>query len=245
MKTTALIALASSITATAFAGSAKETIAPAPEPAPAAPGGWFIGATYGQLSGVGIGGGDFFEEVVENEIERPIYGDESVEMGDFDFDLFSLHIGRDLGTKFLGCDVAAYLEVAYLTGDATLSSYLYQSMMPQAVANKGYSSETFDLDIIPVTLNVKLERSIFGALSVYGTAGVGYAFSDASLLGESERDGGFYAQASAGLLYNITQQFEVYGGVRWLYLGSVGIADESDLELDNDFAWEVGLRYNF
>lgn len=243
MKSSTLIALASSITATAFAGSAKETIIPAPEPAPAAPGGWFIGATYGQLNSVGIGGSDFFDQVVENEIERPLYGNEGTEVDDFDFDLFSLHVGRDLETKVLGCDVAAYLEVAYLTGDATLTAYLYNS--GGAVASTGVSSTDIDLDIIPITLNVKLERGIFGALSVYGTAGVGYAFSDASVLGESERDGGFYAQASAGLLYNVTQQFEIYGGARWLYLGSVGIADDDDLQLDNDFAWEVGLRYNF
>jgi len=234
MKTKTIIALASSITATAFAGSAKETMAPASAPAPSPSlGGWFIGGTYGQLDGVDSGFSDFSGQVVGG----------SVEFGDFDFDLYSLHIGRDFGTQVLGCDIAAYLEVAYLTGDMTAKATLFDSFGPFT------ESADFDLDIIPVTLNIKLERNLFGALSVYGTAGAGYAFSDIEFEGDSERDGGFYAQASAGLLYNITQNFEGYAGASWLYLDSVGIGDvgigDSDVELDNDFAWEVGLRYNF
>lgn len=228
-----MIALASSITATAFAGSAKETMAPASAPAPSPSlGGWFIGGTYGQLDGVDSGFSDI------NGQPGAAFGGGSIEFGDFDFDLYSLHVGRDFGTQVLGCDIAAYLEVAYLTGDMTAKATLFDSF--------GLFTESadFDLDIIPVTLNIKLERNLFGALSVYGTAGLGYAFSDIEFEGDSERDGGFYAQASAGLLYNITQSFEAYAGARWLYLDSVGIGD-SDIELDNDFAWEVGLRYNF
>jgi len=239
MKTKTIIALASSITATAFAGSSKEVIAPASAPAPSL-GGWFIGGTYGQLNGVEVDGADFFQDLIEGEIGGPIGSFESVDISDFDFDLYSLHVGRDLGTQILGCDVAAYLEVAYLSGDATLSATLFNSFEGLVT-----DSTTFDLDIIPITMNIKLERNLFGALSMYGTAGVGYAFSEASAFGDSETDGGFYAQASAGLLYNISENFEAYTGARWLYLGSVGIADDDDLELDNDFAWEVGLRYNF
>jgi len=230
MKTKTMIALASSITATAFAGSAKETMAPASAHAPSPSlGGWFIGGTYGQLDGVDSGFSDLSGQVVGG----------SVEFGDFDFDLYSLHIGRDFGTQVLGCDIAAYLEVAYLNGDMTSKTTFLTSP-----GGPGTFSADFDLDIIPVTLNIKLERNLFGALSVYGTAGAGYAFSDLEFDGDSESDGGFYAQASAGLLYNITQSFEGYAGARWLYLDSVGIGD-SDVELDSDFAWEVGLRYNF
>ena len=230
MKTKTLIALASLITASAFAGSAKETMAPAPAPAPSPSlGGWFIGGTYGQLDGVDSGFSDI------NGQPGSTFGGESIKFDDFDFDLYSLHVGRDFGTQVLGCDIAAYLEVAYLTGDMTAK------VTP---LNLFTTTEDIDLDIIPVTLNIKLERNLFGALSVYGTAGAGYAFSDIEFDGDSESDGGFYAQASAGLLYNITQSFEGYAGARWLYLDSVGIGD-SDVELDSDFAWEVGLRYNF
>ena len=235
MKIKTMFALASSMTATAFAGSSKEVMAPASAPAPSPSlGGWFIGGTYGQLDGVENGLSDSIDDDFGQLGE-----DESVEFSDFDFDLYSLHVGRDLGTQVLGCDIAVYLEVAYLTGDATLKATLFDSF-------EGFDNfnEDFDLDIIPVTLNVKIERNLFGALSVYGTAGLGYAFSDIEVDGDSESDGGFYAQASAGLLYNFTESFEAYAGARWLYLDDVGIGD-TDYNLESDFAWEVGLRYNF
>jgi len=244
-----MIALASCITATAFAGTSEMVIpAPAPEPSPSL-GGWFVGGTYGQLDGLGSN----FEGVLEDEIGSDFIARNNIQVTDFDFDLYSLHIGRDLGTQFLGIDVAAYLEVAYLTGDANVSgNFLTPSQFDNFDSNGfldgldsfGAFSETVDLDILPITLNIKLERNLVAGLGVYGTAGAGYAFSNVELLDESERDGGFYAQASAGLLYNINQSFEVYGGGRWLYLESVGIGD-SDIELDNDFAWEAGVRYNF
>jgi len=239
MKTKTMIALASCITATAFAGTSKMVIpAPAPEPSPSL-GGWFVGGTYGQLDGVGTDFEDSFNDLLREDGGDAFVDRSNIQFSDFDFDLYSIHVGRDLGTQVMGIDVAAYLEVAYLTGDAHLSG---NAFIPGS--NFQSFSETVDLDILPVTLNIKLERNLVAGLGVYGTAGAGYAFSKIDGFGESERDGGFYAQASAGLLYNINQSFEVYGGGRWLYLNSVGI-DDSDIELDNDFAWEAGVRYNF
>ena len=60
----------------------------------------------------------------------------------------------------------------------------------------------------------------------------------------SDRDGGFYAQASAGLIYNINSQFELYAGGRWRHLNSLEFGD-IPLELDDSFAWEVRARVNF
>ncbi len=234
MKTKTLIALASSMTATAFAGTATETMAPAPAPAPSPSlGGWFIGGSYGQLD-AGNNLADFFGSVLSEDEDFDAVG-----VSDFDFDMYSLHVGYDYGNQLMGCDVSAYLEVGYLTGDASATALFFDSFGPFT------SSFETELDIIPVTLNFKLERNIVGGLGIYGSAGLGYAFSDIETFGESERDGGFYAQASAGLVYNITDSFETYAGARWLYLESVGLGDVNDLELDNEFAWEVGLRYNF
>jgi len=240
MKTKTMIALASCITATAFAGTSKMVIpAPAPEPRPSL-GGWFVGGTYGQLDGLGSNLEGELERVAAGAIGGPPASRLDYYASDFDFDLYSLHVGRDLGTQFLGIDVATYLEVAYLTGDAD-ASIDFEGGNGEFSNDFELFSETLDLDILPVTLNLKLERNLVAGLAVYGTVGAGYAFSDVD---DGERDGGFYAQASAGLLYNINESFEVYGGGRWLYLEKVGI-DDSDLELDNDFAWEAGVRYNF
>jgi opacity protein-like surface antigen len=212
MKLLTLITTAVSMTATAFAGGSSKEVISAPAPAPTL-GGWFVGGTYGQLE-AGHNGEDLL----------PGYS-----IDDVDFDIYTLHIGRDLGRQVLGFDTAAYLEVGLMDGETSIENQI-----------------GVDVELIPVTANIKLERPIFNQFSVYATAGLGYAFSDIAGNGQSATDGGFIAQASAGVLYNITQQLEAFAGVRYMFLDSVnfgGIA--SDLELDNEIGWEIGLRYNF
>lgn len=148
---------------------------------------------------------------------------------DLDFDFYTLHLGRDLGRQVLGFDTAAFLEVGLMDGETSINNQI-----------------DVDVELIPVTANIKFERPIFNQFSAYVTAGVGYAFSDISGNGLSATDGGFIAQATAGVLYNITEQFEAFAGVRYMFLDNVnfgGIA--SQLELDNEIGWEIGLRYNF
>jgi opacity protein-like surface antigen len=219
------------LTANAFAGtSAKQVMIPeTPAPAPC---NWFMGATYGQSFGNGDG----------DQIFRTTGGN-AVSSGEFDFDLYTFHIGKEFDYKFLGCDTAAYFEVAYLDGEIDF---------PLSRQNFFSRTET-DANVIPLTLNYKLERNLFGSLNAYATAGVGYAFliadnnlnvaTDISLNG-----GGFYAQASTGLLYNINEDWEAYAGIRWLHLSSIESDSSSavfELELEDSFAWEIGARYNF
>lgn len=224
MRLFTLITTAGSLTAaTAFAGTSKEVIAPAtPPPAPSL-GGWFIGGTYGQLDGVG--------NTIEDE-----FNVDRLDVGDLDFDMYTLHVGRDLGRQVLGCDIAVYLEVGYLDGELSIYSR-FNSF-------DGPSNINFDVDIIPITANVKLERSLFGPVSAYLTGGIGGAFTDISAGSESADGSGFYAQASAGLLYNINQQCEVYAGARWVHLSDLDFGD-APFELDDEIGWEVGFRYNF
>lgn len=227
MKHKTLLVALSSVTATAYAGT-SEVVAPAPAPAPAPEPslcGWFIGGSYGQLSDV------------DNNLDSAINID-GVDVGNLDFDMYTLHVGRDLASEN-GWDVAAYLEVAYLDGDMSVSRTLFNSFQaPQSI------SADFDIDIIPVTANFKVEHVIYGPVSGYVTGGAGYAWTDISAEGQSENDGGFYAQASAGLLYNINEKFELFGGARWLYLSDLGFGDAT-FELDDSVAWEIGARYNF
>ena len=140
-----------------------------------------------------------------------------------------LRLGRDLGRQVLGFDTAAFLEVGLMDGETSINNQI-----------------GVDVELIPVTANIKLERPIYNQFSVYATAGLGYAFSDISGNGQSATDGGFIAQATAGVLYNITQQLEAFAGVRYMFLDSVNFGGlASDLELDNEIGWEIGLRYNF
>ena len=206
MKLTTLITAASSVAAIAYAG----------EPAPMAPmapvsascwDGWFAGTTYGQ-----------FETDANLD-------DDSEEI---DFDMFTLHVGRDLDRQVLGCDLSAYLELGIITGDLS----------------DQFQSGDVDFEIVPLTFNLKAERALFGGVKGYITAGIGYAFAQIDAGSESIGDGGFYAQASIGLAYDINQNWEIYGGGRWLYLEDLDFGI-SDIEVDDAVAWEVGLRYHF
>ena len=211
---------ASSVTATAFAGE-PAPVQPAPAPAPSL-GGWFVGGTFGMLEA-----DSNVAEVAYNN-----YGVPEPEIDDFEFDMYTLHVGRDLGTQFLGCDLSAYLEVGYITGDATLY-------------DDGLFVSGIDVDIIPITINLKAERVLFAGIKGYISAGIGYAFTEADVEGLSnEDDGGFYAQASIGLAYDITEQWEIYGGARWLYLSELEFGFD-DAELDDSVAYEIGVRYSF
>jgi len=228
MKLITYITTAVAMTAAAFAGSSP-VIAPTPPPAPTL-GGWFFGGSYGQLEASHNFDGVVYDAVNSRSLD-------SVDIGKIDFDVYTLHFGRDLGTQVMGCDVAAYLEVGYMSGDQT--AYLNY-------INQITDSYEFEVVIVPITFNLKLERPIYGPVSGYLTGGIGYAFSNIEVSGyNSISDGGFYAQATAGLLYNVNAQFEVFAGGRWMYLSGLDFDSNYGLQLDDEFSWEVGARYNF
>ncbi|MFT4176737.1 MAG: hypothetical protein QM627_08770 [Luteolibacter sp.] len=160
---------------------------------------------------------------------------------DHDEAFYSAHVGVDTPWKFATADVAFYLEVGYTEPDYRVNWF----------RQIDYEIEH---EIIPVTLNVKLEKALAGNLSAYLGAGAGVAFVDTkvrSIVGrDSDDDTVFTAQVFAGLIYNITSNFEVYGGARWIYL------DDSDAfgaagkalglqDLGDDWLVEAGLRYTF
>jgi opacity protein-like surface antigen len=268
MKQTTLITAVSAVSAIAHAGAPVQPMS-APEPAPVI-GGWFIGGTYGMfetdsnIAGVlndvdPYGYGYLFEDANENDFTIEEFYEDEFELDelrptgrtrdhygidDFEFDMYTLHIGRDLSTQFLGCDLAAYLEVGFISGDATLTYglLLYDEQLDLDYL---FTERTgIDIDIIPVTINLKAEREFFGGIKGYITAGIGYAFTKVEFLGEDESDGGLYAQAQIGLAYDITDQWEIYGGARWMYLSGLDLGFEY-VELDDAVAYEIGLRYSF
>lgn len=162
------------------------------------------------------------------------HGREFGVVGDVDLNMFTLQFGRDFAPVG-GFDMAAYLEVGYLYGDFNTLDAFYKP----ALAVK------YDLDRLPVTLNLKFERNLVGGLGVYLSGGLGYAWSSIKPQGgHEENDGGFYAQAAAGLVYNFCPNFEMFGGARWIYFDNVDVAG-APLADSNAFGWEVGLRYNF
>jgi opacity protein-like surface antigen len=264
MKLSTLITTAGSVTATAFAGVSSPVIqAPAPTL-----GGWFVGGTYGQLdtdsNGTQVLNNNdpegFLASYNEGDLGPVLAGysegqpsparlpsgniGDHYEVSDFEFDMYTLHIGRDLGKQVLGCDLAAYLEVGFLDGNANTSFFNSGGSIPPIPPTNISISTSTDIDIIPITMNLKLERPFYGPISGYITGGVGYAFTDIELDSESDSGGGFYAQASIGLIYNINASWEIFGGARYVHLSSLDFGDNG-IELDDNIAYEIGARYNF
>ena len=101
-----------------------------------------------------------------------------------------------------------------------------------------------DLDIVPVTVNYKFEAPIASKLNFYVGGGIGVAFVEVEGFRRfSDDDQVFTAQAFAGLVYNVTEAFEIYGGVRYLWTDDVELAGLSgNFE---DIALGGGLRINF
>jgi hypothetical protein len=64
----------------------------------------------------------------------------------------------------------------------------------------------------------------------------------------SDDDWVFTGQLFTGVNYNFNPDFEVYGGARWIYYDDASLSDEGlsgDLELEDDFLFELGARFNF
>jgi opacity protein-like surface antigen len=243
MKTILLLPFALALPA--FAGSAKEVIAPAQAPAPCLFT-WFAGGSVGYLT----------------QLEEPMY---------------NLHIGTDTCWNLGGWNVALFAEVGYAEKDGDWSGAPNpQSTLPVGAVSYDYSLDdslsvddlesalsdianntpydtSYDLKILPITANVKLERQLTGNLNAYFGAGLGAAKVDLDIdagpFGSmSDSDWVFTAQIFAGLNYNVTQNFEVYGGARYIYFDDPSFSDNGvsgTLDLDDDFLLELGGRFNF
>ncbi len=168
------------------------------------------------------------------------YGLES-EVSDVEFDMYTFHFGRELGCAS-GFDMSAYLEIGWLTGDMT---YGLNYISP-GDGKVSIFRDSLDIDVIPVTINFKAEHVIYGPVGAYLSGGVGYAWTniESDDFDMDESDGGFYAQAAAGLVWNVNESFELFGGARWVHLESLDFGD-SGFELEDTLGWEIGARYNF
>ena len=160
--------------------------------------------------------------------------------------MYHLHVGVDTPWNVGGFDVALFAEIGYTDKSESFSILVQDpnSTAPLLIAQQIKAS----LDIIPLTFNVKFERPIAQNLNFYMGAGAGIAFVDFKLSGAggsiSDDDTVFAAQAFAGLVYNISPTFEVYGGARWIYLDD-GDFFGVDVDFGDDVLLEAGLRYNF
>lgn len=223
-----------------FAGTtSKEVIAPAAAPNPCLLS-WFAGGSVGYLS----------------ELEEPMY---------------NLHFGvTNSCWEFGGWKIGLFAEIGYAQTDEDYSPREREGNgnldnidrdfdldevgdVLQDLADLTGRHTSYDLDILPITLNVKVDRQLTGNLYAYFGGGLG--MSEVSLdldLGPfgkaSDSDWVFAAQIFTGLGYSFTPNFELYGGVRWIYLDDADLSDKGEsvtLDLDNQWLFELGARFKF
>lgn len=227
----------------------SEYVAPAATPEPCVFT-WFAGGSVGYLT----------------EFEEPMY---------------HLHLGTDTCWNLGGWGVALFAEIGYTEKEDSWSGRReydngyderveipngkvenfggsfsgdldeLESLLSYAAQISPYSTG-YDLDIMPITFNVKLERPLADNLNVYFGGGLGMALVDLSVdvgpMSFSDDDWVFVGQLFAGLNYNFNPNFEVYGGVRWIYYDDADFSDSGSnvtLELEDDFLFEIGARFNF
>lgn len=237
-----------------FAGtSAKDVVAPAAAAAPCLFT-WFTGASVGYLT----------------ELDAPMYNvhlgtDTCWKIAGWDVALFGEvgytetdedYSGRRIPT-FQGASLA---QPEFAQPEPGLSFQNGDSFSPDEMGDalndladlSGFDTG-YDLDIMPLTFNVKLERQLTGNLNAYFGAGLGAALVNldvnAGPFGDySDDDWVFTAQVFAGVNYNFCSSFEVYSGVRWIYLQEADFSDkgsDATLDLEDDFLFELGARFNF
>ena len=227
----------------AFAGT-PATVAP---PAPSCLTSWFAGASVGYLT----------------ELEEPMY---------------TVHLGVTNSCWMIGgWNVGLFAEVGYTQKDEDYSPRERTSVPPpvnfngnklsvdvdemgqllQWAADRFYAHTSYDLDIIPITLNVKFERTLSGNLNAYFGGGLGVALVDLDIgvsngdnirESASDSDWVFYGQLFAGLSYSVSPNFQIFGGARWIYMSDADLSDQgynATLELGSDCLLELGACYKF
>ena len=216
MTKTAMTILAGLALATsAQAGEDYSAKAPAPIPAPACGWNWFAGGSVGYLV-------------------------------DMDTEMYTLHVGMEHKCAGSQGSHAIYLEGGYAKADGFGLAEYRGSSTP-------LDDHKFDVDtdIVPLTLNYKYENVLAGSLNWYIGAGAGVAFVDASHNGsdwngthdiaDQFSDAEFFGQIFGGLVYNISESFELFSGVRYIYMN-----DDKDFDTyGDDFMVELGARFNF
>lgn len=115
-------------------------------------------------------------------------------------------------------------------------------------AEVGYTSQDalplLDVDIVPVTLNYKLDYYFTERFSVYAGGGLGAAFVDAKTPFGDDDDVSFTAQVFAGVGYDFTPAFQIYGGARYIWIDDSSVFG-IPVDAGDDLGAEVGLRFRF
>ncbi len=152
---------------------------------------------------------------------------------DFEEDMYTFQMGAKSPWSVAGWSVALFAEAGWTENHDSITTLA--------------GDEDGDLDIVPLTFNVKLEKMLSGGLALYAGGGLGASYVDAEiddLSGDNKSvdDWVFTAQVFAGVAYHVSESFEVFGGARWIYFDD---PDFAGADLGDDWLLEGGLRFHF
>lgn len=169
-------------------------------------------------------------------------------MEDLETGLYTGHVGVDTPWQVAGWNTALYLE----GGWAGKEEDFLIAPPPNTTSGLLPIAANAELDVVPVTFNVKFERPFGNGWHAYLGAGLGVSFVDievSSALGtESDDDTVFTAQVFGGVGYDLNEDWEIYGGARWMYFDDPSFNDAAatvGLDLDDNVVFELGVRYTF
>jgi len=163
-------------------------------------------------------------------------------LDDMDTEMYTLHLGTEYKCPGSESSHAIFFEVGYANPDASGSYRNPNSTTPEFI------DVDVDVDVIPITLNYKYENSLVGNLNWYVGAGAGIIIFDGTVkdnIGnkESQDETEFLGQLFGGLVYNVSDSFEIFGGARYMYVTDDNL-DNLDVYGD-DWFYELGVRFNF
>ncbi|BDS07861.1 hypothetical protein NT6N_29010 [Oceaniferula spumae] len=189
-----------------------------------------------------------------------------VDGDEWDEGIYTLHFGVERKCSDSSCSHAFYLEVGYTENDISKNALSgndpnFNNDHTGPVTNiPGFESYDLEMSIIPITLNYKFECAVTGNLNWYVGAGAGVAIVDADLthvesgdpeVNHDDSDVVFYGHIFAGLVYNFSESFELFGGVRYIIMDDANLGDGLDshgvdnINIDGEIQYELGARFNF
>jgi hypothetical protein len=158
---------------------------------------------------------------------------------DWDEDIYTLHIGKERKCAGESHSHAVYLEIGLTDDDL-------EYKVSQSLGGSVFDIYSYDIEIIPITLNYKYEDVLINNINYYIGVGAGLAIVDFDFsIGNSsgsENDTVFYGNIFAGLNYNVSETCEIYGGARLIIMNDFKGLDSP---LDDEIHYELGARCNF
>ena len=168
--------------------------------------------------------------------------------GDWNDDIYTLQVGTERICPNSNASHSIYLEVSHTE---KIDSYQSGLTFITSLIAPSFAHIDYEIQVIPITMNYKYEQTLAGNLNWHIGAGAGIAMieSSANLSGFRAKESVFYAHAFAGLTYNVNESFEIFSGVKYIFMDDTNDFSNSPYEeeatLDKNLHIELGARFNF